>query len=139
MTSNTFMSLGVPGRVSARHFAAEESEEPFPHPNSHHSRRDPRGLDDVLGRGQTGSGKTLAFGLPLLLKMRDRARRPKRPGGLVLVPAGTGPAEVESALALLGQRIDVSLAVVVGGRPAAPADQRPCDPVWTSWWPPQAA
>ena len=117
MTSNTFMSLGVPESLCAA-LRRRGIEEPFPIQTA--TIPDAiRGLD-VLGRGQTGSGKTLAFGLPLLLKMRDRARRPKRPGGLVLVPTRELAQQVESALAPLGQRIDVSLAVVVGGKAYGP-------------------
>src|SRR3712207_3689213 len=50
---------------------------------------------DVLGKAATGSGKTLAFGLPLLARLGETARRgPRAPRALVLVPTQIGRAHV---------------------------------------------
>ncbi|MGY1811900.1 DEAD/DEAH box helicase [Blastococcus sp. SYSU D00820] len=71
---------------------------------------------DVLGKAATGSGKTLAFGLPMLSRLGETARRgPRAPRGLVLVPTRELAQQVHDNLAPLGQAIGVQMATVYGG------------------------
>src|SRR3712207_3135285 len=71
---------------------------------------------DVLGKAATGSGKTLAFGLPLLARLGETARRgPRAPRALVLVPTRELAQQVFDNLAPLGQSIGVQLTTVYGG------------------------
>ncbi|WNV74852.1 DEAD/DEAH box helicase [Geodermatophilus sp. DSM 44513] len=71
---------------------------------------------DVLGKAATGSGKTLAFGLPLLTRLGQTARRgPRAPRALVLVPTRELAQQVFDNLAPLGQSIGVQLTTVYGG------------------------
>ncbi|MDP9429048.1 MAG: DEAD/DEAH box helicase [Actinomycetota bacterium] len=71
---------------------------------------------DVLGKAATGSGKTLAFGLPLLARLGETARRgPRAPRALVLVPTRELAQQVYDNLSPLGQSIGVQLTTVYGG------------------------
>jgi superfamily II DNA/RNA helicase len=72
---------------------------------------------DLLGRGRTGSGKTLAFGLPLIARLHAENKRPlaNRPRSLVLVPTRELAAQVDAALAPLGQVVNLRTRTVVGG------------------------
>jgi superfamily II DNA/RNA helicase len=71
---------------------------------------------DVLGKAATGSGKTLAFGLPMLARLGETARRgPRAPRALVLVPTRELAQQVFDNLAPLGQSIGVQLTTVYGG------------------------
>src|SRR3712207_7567872 len=91
-TGPTFAQLGLPQQLvtalerrGIRHpFAIQASALP-----------DALAGRDVLGKAATGSGKTLAFGLPLLARLGETARRgPRAPRALVLVPTQIGRAHV---------------------------------------------
>ena len=71
---------------------------------------------DVLGSAQTGSGKTVAFSIPLLQRLL--AGNPKKAGavrGVVLVPVRELAAQVEAALAELGQFTKLKTTLIMGG------------------------
>src|SRR3712207_2516240 len=112
-TGPTFAQLGLPQplvtaleRRGIRHpFAIQASALP-----------DALSGRDVLGKAATGSGKTLAFGLPLLARLGETARRgPRAPRALVLVPTRELAQQVFDNLAPLGQSIGVQLTTVYGG------------------------
>ncbi|SDO34204.1 DEAD/DEAH box helicase [Geodermatophilus sp. DSM 45219] len=112
-TGPTFAELGLPQQLvtalerrGIRHpFAIQASALP-----------DALAGRDVLGKAATGSGKTLAFGLPLLARLGETARRgPRAPRALVLVPTRELAQQVFDNLAPLGQSIGVQLTTVYGG------------------------
>ncbi|SNS00036.1 Superfamily II DNA and RNA helicase [Geodermatophilus pulveris] len=112
-TGPTFAQLGLPQQLvtalerrGIRHpFAIQASALP-----------DALAGRDVLGKAATGSGKTLAFGLPLLARLGETARRgPRAPRALVLVPTRELAQQVFDNLAPLGQSIGVQLTTVYGG------------------------
>jgi superfamily II DNA/RNA helicase len=72
---------------------------------------------DVLGRGRTGSGKTLAFSLPLITRLTAsrRARTPRRPRSLVLVPTRELANQVSAVLEPLATAAGLRSTVVFGG------------------------
>ena len=88
---------------------------------------------DLIARAQTGTGKTAAFGLPMIdrLRVREaRARTPRTPRGLVLVPTRELAMQVERALARYGAPVHVRVAAIVGGvamRPQVDALRRGVD------------
>jgi ATP-dependent RNA helicase RhlE len=89
--------------------------------------------DDLMARAQTGTGKTAAFGLPMierLLVQRGRARTPRTPRGLVLVPTRELAIQVERALTTYGSSVRLRVATIIGGagmRPQVEALRRGVD------------
>src|SRR3978361_497753 len=71
----TFADLGLPAAL-VRELARGGINAPF----AIQTRTLPDALAgrDVLGRAQTGSGKTLGFGLPMLARLADGGRLPRR-------------------------------------------------------------
>jgi superfamily II DNA/RNA helicase len=109
--TTTFGALGLPSDLVAA-LAASGIGEPFPIqaltiPDALAGR-------DLCGKAKTGSGKTLAFGLPLLTRLSKA--KPKHPTGLVLVPTRELAVQVAEVLAPLGERCDVRVTAVYGGR-----------------------
>jgi superfamily II DNA/RNA helicase len=110
----TWIELGVPQKLAEslqrKGFAA-------PFPIQAGTFVDATAGRDLLGRGRTGSGKTLAFGLPLITRLAAENRRPQphRPRSLVLVPTRELAAQVDAALAPLGQILGLRTRTVVGG------------------------
>jgi len=90
---------------------------------------------DLIARAQTGTGKTAAFALPMidrLLVRAARARTPRKPRGLVLVPTRELAVQVARALTVYGAPAQVRVAVIVGGagmRPQIDALRRGIDVV----------
>jgi len=64
---------------------------------------------DMIGIAQTGTGKTLAFGIPLL----QAAQHGKR--SLIVLPTRELALQVNEVLQKIGARINVRIAVVIGG------------------------
>ncbi len=81
MSVPSFHALGVPDDLANR-LAVDGIVAPFAIQNA--VIPDALAGRDILGRAPTGSGKTLAFGVPLVDRLTDAARR--RPTALVLVP-----------------------------------------------------
>jgi len=67
---------------------------------------------DIVGIAQTGTGKTLAFGIPMLQSLIQQEGE-----GLVLVPTRELALQVEHHLQIVGERIGVQTAVLIGGEP----------------------
>ncbi len=90
---------------------------------------------DLIARAQTGTGKTAAFALPMidrLLVRAERARTPRKPRGLVLVPTRELAVQVARALTVYGAPAQVRVSVIVGGagmRPQIDALRRGVDVV----------
>jgi ATP-dependent RNA helicase RhlE len=90
---------------------------------------------DLIARAQTGTGKTAAFALPMidrLLVRAARARTPRKPRGLVLVPTRELAVQVARALTVYGAPAQVRVSVIVGGagmRPQIDALRRGVDVV----------
>ena len=90
---------------------------------------------DLIARAQTGTGKTAAFALPMidrLLVRAARARTPRKPRGLVLVPTRELALQVARALTVYGAPAQVRVSVIVGGagmRPQIDALRRGVDVV----------
>ncbi len=90
---------------------------------------------DLIARAQTGTGKTAAFALPMidrLLVRGARARTPRKPRGLVLVPTRELAVQVARALTVYGAPAQVRVSVIVGGagmRPQIDALRRGVDVV----------
>ncbi|HEY7415819.1 MAG TPA: DEAD/DEAH box helicase, partial [Ktedonobacteraceae bacterium] len=69
---------------------------------------------DLVGQSITGSGKTLAYGIPLA----ERVAKDKRVvQALVLVPTRELAIQVNAALSKLTTSRQLSIALLVGGRP----------------------
>ena len=90
---------------------------------------------DLIARAQTGTGKTAAFALPMidrLLVRAARARTPRKPRGLVLMPTRELALQVARALTVYGAPAQVRVSVIVGGagmRPQIDALRRGVDVV----------
>ena len=89
---------------------------------------------DLLGRGRTGSGKTLAFVLPLVVRLAQQPRKPRRgrPRALVLLPTRELATQVHTALSPLATRLGLTTTTVFGGvgqRPQVDALARGVDVV----------
>lgn len=110
----TWTELGVPDKLATSLLRAGFAA-PFPIQAGTYA--DAAAGRDILGRGRTGSGKTLAFGLPLLAGLAAVGQRPPalRPRALVLVPTRELAAQVDAALAPLGQVLGLRTRTVVGG------------------------
>lgn len=67
---------------------------------------------DMVGIAQTGTGKTLAFGIPMIQRLAQHKGR-----GLVILPTRELAFQVEEHLSLLGQKLGLRIAVLVGGEP----------------------
>lgn len=68
---------------------------------------------DVCGRAPTGSGKTLGFGLPLVSRLGDAARR--RPVALVLAPTRELAEQISRELTPYARALGHQIAAVYGG------------------------
>src|SRR5579863_5966977 len=76
-----------------------------------------RAGNDFVGQSATGSGKTLAYGIPLV----ERVARDKRVvQALVLVPTRELAIQVHAVLGQLAKSRQLSMALLVGGRPYGP-------------------
>lgn len=67
---------------------------------------------DVVGIAQTGTGKTLSFGLPMLQRLPQLKAR-----GLVIVPTRELAIQVEESLRMIGGKLGLKTAVIIGGAP----------------------
>ncbi len=73
---------------------------------------------DVVGQSRTGSGKTAAFGLPILSKVRVKARRLQ---ALILCPTRELCAQVAREMRKLGRRHSgLQVLELAGGQPIRP-------------------
>ncbi|MFM9132386.1 MAG: DEAD/DEAH box helicase, partial [Actinomycetota bacterium] len=72
---------------------------------------------NTLGRGRTGSGKTLAFSLPMIARLAQDNRAPRkfRPRALILVPTRELANQVRDVINPLARTLDMTTAVVYGG------------------------
>ena len=74
---------------------------------------------DVLGCAQTGTGKTAAFALPILDRLRRRARgentRSRQPRALIVCPTRELAQQIHDSFATYGQNTDLRQTVVFGG------------------------
>ena len=70
---------------------------------------------DIVGIAQTGTGKTLAFGIPMLQRLVQLKGQ-----GLVVLPTRELAVQVNEALKVLGERINLHTAVLIGGTPLEP-------------------
>lgn len=107
--------MGLPGHLVSR-LAALGIDTPTPI----QSRAIPHALDgrDVMGLAQTGTGKTAAFGLPLLARMLQCARRPERRAvrALVLAPTRELASQIAASLRDLVEGTPLRVGLVVGGQ-----------------------
>lgn len=67
---------------------------------------------DIVGIAQTGTGKTLAFGIPMLQRLAQHSGR-----GLVLLPTRELALQVDEHLRMIGQKLGLRTAVLIGGEP----------------------
>ncbi|HVV30479.1 MAG TPA: DEAD/DEAH box helicase [Mycobacteriales bacterium] len=106
--------LGLPAKL-VQALLQDGLTEPFP--IQAHTLPDALAGRDLLGRGRTGSGKTLGFGLPVLTRLAAENKRAqsRRPRALILVPTRELAAQVDAALAPLGQSLRLRTRTVVGG------------------------
>jgi ATP-dependent RNA helicase RhlE len=75
---------------------------------------------DLLARAHTGTGKTAAFGLPMVQRLTDGARRPsgaRRPRGLVLVPTRELALQVQESLVVYAAPTGLTVVAIFGGVP----------------------
>ncbi len=72
---------------------------------------------DVLGRGRTGSGKTYAFLLPMVARLAEAGRTPRRgaPRALILAPTRELVGQIHAALEPLARATKLTSATVFGG------------------------
>lgn len=72
---------------------------------------------DLLGTAQTGTGKTAAFTLPLLQRLSEDSRRPRRgaPRALVLAPTRELAAQIGESIRTYGRFLRISHTVIFGG------------------------
>lgn len=73
---------------------------------------------DVVGIAQTGTGKTLAFGIPMIQRLAQGKGQ-----GLVILPTRELALQVDEVLRMVGQRIGLRTAVLIGGAPMLPQRQ----------------
>ncbi len=115
MSKSTFVSLGVPQKISDA-LANQGIDSPFPIqvdtlPDSLSGR-------DVLGRGKTGSGKTLAFSIPMVTRLAEiRAGQGagRQPLGLVLAPTRELVTQIAATMRPLAESMDLRVATIFGG------------------------
>jgi len=110
----TFAELGVPAPVAAA-LAARGITSAFPIQAA--TLPDTLAGRDVLGRGRTGSGKTVAFAVPTVaaLTRSRRARQPKRPRALILVPTRELASQVSEVIRPLAAATGLRTTTVYGG------------------------
>lgn len=72
---------------------------------------------DLLGSAQTGTGKTAAFTLPLLQRLADTKRPPKKgsPRALILAPTRELAAQIGDSIHTYGRFLNLSHTVIFGG------------------------
>ena len=70
---------------------------------------------DVMGLAQTGSGKTAAFVLPMLSLLEKGRARARMPRTLILEPTRELADQVREAFETLGQKHNLSVALLIGG------------------------
>ena len=72
---------------------------------------------DMLGAAQTGTGKTAAFTLPMLQRMTQESRRPRRgaPRALILAPTRELAAQIGDSIATYGRFLNLTHTVIFGG------------------------
>jgi superfamily II DNA/RNA helicase len=75
------------------------------------------GGNDIIGQARTGTGKTLAFGIPLLQRLGEPARKPQ---ALVVVPTRELAIQVAEDLRIAGARLGTRVLTVYGGRAYEP-------------------
>ena len=117
MSSTTFISLGVPAKITTA-LSAQGIETPFPIQVD--SLPDTLSGKDVLGRGKTGSGKTLAFGIPMVARLAESARHNtgiRRPRGLVLAPTRELATQITNAIEPLASAMNLRVTTIFGGVP----------------------
>jgi len=85
---------------------------------------------DVVGCAETGTGKTAAFVLPILHRIRQKARAARRMGGadstraLIITPTRELAAQVETAVRDYARFMDLKCGVVYGGVAIGPQETR---------------
>lgn len=67
---------------------------------------------DMVGIAQTGTGKTLAFGIPMIQLLAIHKGK-----GLVLLPTRELAMQVDESLKVIGKKIGLRTAVLIGGEP----------------------
>lgn len=67
---------------------------------------------DIVGIAQTGTGKTLAFGIPMIQRLAQNKGK-----GLILLPTRELAFQVEEHLKMIGGKLGLKTAVLVGGEP----------------------
>jgi len=72
--------------------------------------------EDVMAQAQTGTGKTAAFAVPLLERLKGRAR-PGTPAALVLTPTRELAVQVRDECRKLAAGRQVHIAAAYGGKP----------------------
>jgi ATP-dependent RNA helicase RhlE len=72
---------------------------------------------DLLGTAQTGTGKTAAFVLPLLQRLSEDPRRPRRgaPRALILAPTRELAAQIGESIRTYGRFLQIKHTVIFGG------------------------
>lgn len=109
---SSFSSLGVPETL-VRTLTERGITAPFPIQAA--TLPDTLAGRDVLGRGRTGSGKTLAFSLPMVVRLTGKARRARRPRGLVLAPTRELATQIAATLEPLAQAAGLTVTTIFGG------------------------
>ena len=106
----TFADLGLPPTI-CKQLAARGITAPFPIQAA--VIPDVLGGLDVCGRAPTGSGKTLAFGLPIVARLLDAARR--SPVALILAPTRELAEQITRELRPYAEAMGHSVVSVYGG------------------------
>jgi ATP-dependent RNA helicase RhlE len=72
---------------------------------------------DLMGSAQTGTGKTAAFALPLLQRLAENTRRPRKgpPRALILAPTRELAAQIGESIQTYGRFLRLGCTVVFGG------------------------
>ncbi len=106
----TFADLGLPPTI-CKVLASRGITAPFPIQTA--VVPDVLGGLDVCGRAPTGSGKTLAFGLPMVARLLDAARR--APVALILAPTRELAEQISRELRPYAEAMGHAVATVYGG------------------------
>ena len=72
------------------------------------------GENDLIGQAQTGTGKTAAFGIPIIEKAEEKARKPQ---ALVLAPTRELSMQIAEELNSLKGKRKLRIAAFYGGQP----------------------
>jgi superfamily II DNA/RNA helicase len=112
--TSAFAALGVPASLTR---VLAERGITNPTPIQRVTLPDSLAGRDVLGRGRTGSGKTFAFLIPLVARLAESGRSPRKgaPRALVLAPTRELVGQIEEALKPLAAAAGLSTLVVYGG------------------------